>query len=174
MFRTTLHSVLLMAVAFSQILGGVSCCCLGRSLSASFQSDSSNRVSSAVPSEAVKLNRVQCPKCQTQIRSEHGFACPDSAPDDSASNSASNSAMVLEQGLHACNDGQCNCTKLVLNASKSNSADSIPERPIEWVYSLSLASPMFFHPSGWRISKFEAPLRFGGRCWQTIAGVWKN
>jgi hypothetical protein len=162
MFRMTLHSILLLAVAYSQILGGVSCCCLGKSLFASINQRLQVYDSGVFSSGAGVTERARCPKCASP--SSTGSAEKQSRP---------GSRSLLQTDLSACQDGQCNCSKLVLNASEPREPVSVPRTSIGW------ETPSVTFPGSStlvlsNLGRFEVPLRFGGRSWQSIACVWKN
>lgn len=162
MFRTTLHSILLLAVAYSQVFGGVSCCCLGRSLLESINGKPlAAAVADVASSKSVAAQPSRCPKCAAR---------PTGKPNDSMQPASKTSS---QSPLGVCQDGQCDCSKPVLNASQSKEPISVPVKSIGWV-SVAVTSP---NPVAIDISsfgKFEVPIRFGGRAWLTIACVWKN
>lgn len=161
MFRTTLHSVLLLAVAYSQILGGVSCCCLGRSLLESISGTPHAVATDGAPSKSVATQQAPCPKC----------AARPTGKTDEAVRSATKTSRPLHLGT--CQGGQCNCSKLVLNASEPPESVSVPAKTIAWA-SVAVGSHKPVAISLSNFGKFEVPIRFGGRSWQSIACVWKN
>lgn len=162
MFRTTLHSILLLTVAYSQVFGGVSCCCLGRSLLESISGkpleDAEADIGALKP---VAAQPSRCPKCAARSTGK---------PTDSVQPVSNTS---LQSTLGVCQSVQCDCSKLVLNASQPKEPFSVPAKSIGWAF-VAVASPK---PGAIAVSsfgKFEVPIRFGGRAWQTIACVWKN
>ncbi len=162
MFRATLHSVLLLAVVSSQILGGVSCCCLGRSLLESISGlPLAAAVADVASSKAVAAQPSQCPKCAAR---------PTGKPTGSARPVEKTSSTSR---LDTCLGNQCNCSKLVLNASVPTEPISVPAKSAGWA-SVAVTSPKMLAIAMSNFGKFEVPIRFGGRSWQTIACVWKN
>lgn len=162
MFPIPIQYVLLFAVAINQIFGGISCCCLGRTLFSSTAvangaavKDLTGKLSSGGASRPIG----KCPKCSA--RKSEQPACKNAA------------AMHAKPCPSINEDGQCRCLKVVINASVSNEPvtvdsetlartvpvlDSVPKRDV-------LAA---------ELQRFEVPIRFGGRSWQSIACVWKN
>ena len=165
MSHIPLKVVLLFAVATSQIYGGISCCCLGRTLFADMLTANnatatdlaSQQEFSSVPQ---KHQTGKCPKCSARTI---GPAASEQAP----------SNQVDEHLAKVREDGQCRCVKLVVNARTPSEPPSLNHDSHSWVSPvldvkperevLTLVSP-----------KFEVPVRFGGRSWQSIACIWKN
>ena len=158
-----LQVVLLFAVATSQIFGGISCCCLGRSNSSSLLAVSNSTVSELAlrhssSSELKKGPSGTCPRCSVR---------------KSSPISSMQTASNHRQDYHSrvCGDGNCRCVNHAANASTSNNPPSLScdangrLSPILDVKPQSaLITPVF--------AKFEIPVRFGGRSWQSIACVW--
>ena len=161
MFRTILHSVLLMAVAYSQILGGVSCCCLGRSFLESISGKQPATAEADVASsKSLASQPARCPK---------GTARPTVKTSDSVRSAAKS----LFPSCLICQGAQCICSKQVLSASEPPKSVSVPAKSIAWAC-VAFAS---IKPTATAVSsfgKFEVPIRFGGHSWQSIACVWRN
>ena len=167
MFRSPLHSVLLLVVACSQILGGVSCCCLGRSLVQSFRGASSHVVASAaVSSNTVATDHVRCPKCLNQARGKTNISKPEATTKDASGIRAGNEGQASDEA-------QCNCTKRIVNLGEQNDRVSVPVQLIGWASEALVASSPFVQNLS-SLGRFEAPHRFGGRSWQSIACLWRN
>lgn len=154
MFRTLLQSVLLVTVVYSQVLGGISCCCLGRTLLAGV-----NSAESAASSESVETH-VKCPKCLAKAQ----------APREQA---VTGSAKRLEPSVKATESLQCNCAKHAIGALSGNEKASKSVRLVVWQY--VFASPLStILKSSIHLRQHEVPLRFGGHSWQAVACVWNN
>jgi hypothetical protein len=159
MFRTTLHYVLLLAVSYSQVLGGVSCCCLGRSLIESISGKP--LVADVAPSKSVAAQPSRCPKCAARPTGKPLVSAPP------VTKTSSPSQVVV------CRGGQCNCSMVDLNASGPKEPFSAPGKSVGWAF-IAVASPKPVAIAISSLGRFELPLRYGGRSWQTIACVWKN
>lgn len=158
-----LQYVLLFALAYSQIFGGISCCCLGRTLF-------SNRTvvdASAVGDETSKNKTAEtakptgkCPKCSSRKSIDR----PTSK--DALAKRATPCSTIS-------NDWQCQCQKLVINANTQNEPLTIDgANHVCW---LPVWGSVPKHEVALiELRKFEVPIRFGGRSWQSIACVWKN
>lgn len=160
MIRIILHSALLLSVVYAQILGGVSCCCLGRSLLASIRQSQANSKSSEVISKDIGVRKqFRCSKCSN--RSSVSTDADRVRPKNRDANPK------------ACNDESCHCTKVVVNASEPKRPASISVQIDEWNPDAVFAYTSYSHAPIW-VNRFEVPVRFGGRSWKTIACVWKN
>jgi hypothetical protein len=161
MFRTTLHSILLLAVAYSQVFGGVSCCCLGRSL---LETVGGKPLAAAVEdvasSKSVVAQPSRCPNCAAR-------------PTETAIETVRSTTKPLLSHLVAREDSQCNCNKVVLNASEPKVPFSVPAKSIGWA-SVAFTPPKSVAIAISSFGRFEVPIRFGGRSWQSIACIWKN
>jgi hypothetical protein len=161
MFRTTLHTILLLVVAYSQVLGGVSCCCLGRSLVEGICGmPLATGDAEVAGSNSIATQPPRCAKCTAR---------PTGKPAISAQPAAKTSS---RSGLGVCQGGQCNCGKFVLNANEPTVPVSVSAKSFGWVSVVFTPKIVLIAPSC--VGKFEIPLRFGGRLWQSIACVWKN
>ena len=135
---------LLFAVATSQIFGGFSCCCLGRTF----------------PSVPTKQQTGKCPKCsagknsvaiavRTSLNQHHDY------------------------GVKVGEDGQCRCFKLVISANSPSDPPSLNYDTHAWV-SPVMEMKSDHEGLIRILARHEVPFRFGGRSWQSIACVWKN
>ncbi len=158
-----LQYVLLFALAYSQIFGGISCCCMGRTLfgnpavvGASSNGDAASKNTTA---ETAKPTG-KCPKCSARKP-----ANPPTSKDASAKPATPCSTIS--------DHGQCRCQKLVINANTQKEQLTVDgANPIWW---LPVLESMPKHEVAMiELRKFEVPIRFGGRSWQSIACVWKN
>jgi len=161
--------VLLFAVATSQIFGGISCCCLGRTLFAELDTAdnvtatklaSQHKFSSAPP----KRQTGRCPKCSVRKSS--------STASGGGSEQAS-SGRLKNRRAKVCEDGQCLCIKHVVDACPPSSPPSLSHESYAWVSPVLNVKPDR-EVLACILDKHEVPVRFGGRSWQSIACLWKN
>ena len=158
-----LQYVLLFALAFSQIFGGISCCCLGRTLfSNSEVVDASSVGDAASKNKTTETARPtgKCPKCSAR-KSSDWLACKDTSTDRSTPCSTIS------------DDEQCRCQKLIINAGTPNELLTADGANHAWWLPV-LGSVPKHELAMIELRKFEVPIRFGGRSWQSIACVWKN
>jgi hypothetical protein len=157
-----LQLVLLVAVAVSQIFGGISCCCLGRSLFGQASSVGEGTVreagSESVP-VAASLPTSGCPKCALRATRQL-----------TASKQSSGKADHFPK---LCEDDECRCVKVTNNASPPNDPPSSNDVSLTWAVPIKDTVPSRV-PIALGSRKFEIPVRFGGHSWQSIACVWKN
>jgi hypothetical protein len=162
MFQFPLQIVLLFAVSISQIFGGISCCCLGKGLFGDSPSASEvvvRDLESGSKSVSTPKPVGKCPKCSGR-RAERSTA------KDESSRTSQNQSKV-------CEDSQCRCVKLIVNAKTEVEPVSIHGNEKAWSSSVVVPMPLLVL-ANFELRKFEVPVRFGGRSWQTIACVWKN
>jgi hypothetical protein len=159
MFSTTLKSILLFAVVYSQIFGGFSCCCLGRSLLADLNGGSIAATPLPKVVEVDLPERTKCPKCAT--RSTVHRAKP------AASKLGTQTAKVFE-------DGQCKCQKSVVNArvSKEPVSESAQVNRLGGYVSTSWTDSVDRSTSC--LGTIQLPAHLDGPSWQSVACVWKN
>jgi hypothetical protein len=160
MFMTSLKCVLLVAVATSQVFGGVSCCCLGSKLAASFTSDGAGLTTDLDGRASSNEPRAACPKCavrkQVPAKGEQSSRSPSRYDEFSAEDRS-----------------PCQCIKRVLAAS-------LPSEPMSFVSdNLFYECQSFIHGltrdvETISVRDYKVPDRLGGRCWQSLACVWKN
>jgi hypothetical protein len=160
MFMTSLKCVLLVAVATSQVFGGISCCCLGSKLATSFKSDEVGLTASLEESASSTKPRVACPRC----------AVRKNAPAKGEQSSRSPSRY---DEFSAEDRSPCQCVKLDLAAS-------LPGEPMSFVSdNLFCECQSFIHGLTREVQTisvrdYKVPDRLGGRRWQSVACVWKN
>jgi hypothetical protein len=158
-----LQYVLLFALAYCQIFGGISCCCLGRTLfsnpavvEASSDGDAASKNTTA---ETAKPTG-KCPKCSARKSTDRLTS------KDAATNRATSCSTISD-------DGQCRCQKLVINSSTPNEPSTVDGANHAWWLPVLGSAPK--HEVAMpELRKFEVPIRFGGRSWQSIACIWKN
>jgi hypothetical protein len=164
MFRIPVQVVLLIAVATSQIFGGISCCCLGRTFASAIASNGQSEVSASdstasAPAPTTKqLGR--CPKC-------NGRKSAASEIKQTAACKPSNSQPSVNE------EHDCQCVKLVLNGPGPDDLNSVSFKATKCLDSNVDAHPKLSLPCC-VLSKFEVPVRFGGHSWQSVACVWRN
>ena len=156
MSSLTLHIVLLFAVAYSQIFGGVSCCCLSRTTIASLNP----------AHEAASANQDQTPANVPLVRK-----CPKCAASQPSLARSVNTTGLRDYSVEGSNE--CQCTKVVSSATVQLEPRS-PSIAVQFVAT---------HSANWDIvpraeprvfQGYEVPIRFGGSSWQSIACVWKK
>ncbi len=152
-----LHIVLLIAVAYSQIFGGVSCCCLSRLIIASLAS--AHDVATVDQHGQVTQNMPSVPKC------------PGCAASQTSAKRSVNACRSQDESVAASSD--CQCTKASSSAivqleprSQSSSTQSVATPTATWdLVPLAAQGVLRGH---------EVPIRFGGHSWQSMACVWKK
>lgn len=160
MLQFPLKLVLLLAVAMSQVFGGISCCCLGRTLFGNrpaVEDSAIQRCEAGAKSVSKKKAVKNCPKCAGRSRSVVWSESVKRASDRPSVDGEST----------------CRCARIEFKASSEIEPVSIQANE-KTVGTLGLSS---VNPMGSRVldaRRFEVPVRFGGRSWQTIACVWKN
>jgi hypothetical protein len=152
-----LRVVLLFAVAYSQILGGISCCCLSRMIVAGVTASSDVAPSAETDLSAVsKLPAPKCPKC--------------------ASSQTAAARSVSATGVQAygvAGGSECQCAKryfvAIVQLEPRSPAASAPflTMPLA-IWCRDYIEVRSCH------HRAEVPIRFGGHSWQSIACIWKN
>lgn len=154
MIRLTIQVVLLLAIVSSQILGGISCCCLRRSFIENLSSDFSKE--SARPA----LQQISCSKCLAKQSK------PSRANGRRSSVRTSQDETIRE-------GGRCSCLPIVLALTAIENLHKYAQEHILWSSTWGCAAPSRILLGAWP-NKFEIPLRFGGKSWQAMACVWRN
>lgn len=153
-----LQLVLLFAVAYSQIFGGVSCCCLSHAFLAGWTN--SSEINSPAGREVSAARPAYTPKC------------PRCAAARASSSRGTPEAKVSRAGVIS-DDNQCRCEKFAAIAGVETEPFSLkcelhelaPPNDVRNVVTTSAAS----------VSRsYGVPMRFGGRSWQSVACVWNN
>jgi len=152
--------VLLFAVAISQTIGGVSCCCFGRavteSLLASIAGDTVRDNNDACLLESLS----SCPKCAAR----KAMGCTDKF-------------IAREKKCcqipHLCADDQCRCVKLDLSSNAPSDPVSVHSfsHPTAGLHSANFDDHSL---ALCRLQEHTIPPRYGGKSWQSIACVWNN
>jgi len=160
-----LKVVLLLAVATSQIFGGIACCCLGRSIladSLTVNSVTSTKLASPNELSSVPQKRQmgKCPKCSSRKNS------PEAALQTSSNQRYDHRARV-------CEGGKCQCVKLVVSVNTPSDLPTPNYDSYAWVDPVLDVKPEHEVLSR-NSAKYEVPVRFGGCSWQSIACLWKN
>jgi len=160
-----LQVVLLIAVAISQIFGGISCCCLGRTLVADLNTASNATASELVsPQESSSVLETRqtgkCSKCWAKKSSPTGTE-------------KTFSKQIYDHYVNICEDGECRCVKLAVKASTPSSPPSLSNDSLAWLSPVLGVKP---EREGLThiFAKYDVPARFGGRSWQSIACLWNN
>ncbi len=164
MFRFTTHFLLLLVITSSQVLSGISCCCLARNLPAAWNG------SVEMTDVAPKLPVPRCAKCRSQRAiGEAGGAGQaknrlvtkhHAAPRHSSSTLQSPSS-------------SCSCVKPQHVASPTDDLIyRVAPAPAWFAWTCNLVPSSTSASS--LLDRYELPARFGGETWQAIACVWRN
>ena len=158
MYSIPLQLVLLLAVATSQILGGVSCCCLTRELSASWtKAGSVGALNGQERLAASKPGDPKCPKCAA-----------------SRAANASNTKKGKSDGSRSVSDNnQCRCAKIAAPAGVQTESFSLSVAPHALATSTVIGNAIPTVKAD-VARRYEKPVRFGGHSWQSVACIWKN
>jgi hypothetical protein len=164
MFPPPLKFVLLIAIATSQIFGGISCCCLGKSVCSAFlDNHTPARVdeSDSVQSVSTPQSSSRCPNCaaRTSVR----------AVVETRNNGNSHCNQT-----YATEDNQCRCVKLNINSSNPTDPPSFHPDVQNAVAHDPFANAHREIDSLLLNRDYAVPIRFGGNSWQSIACVWNN
>jgi hypothetical protein len=153
MLRKSLITLLLIAVAFSQILGGIACCCLVRSVIAYLPTSHA-----ATIAEAPKF---ACPKCAAKATKE--------TPREAQTLATAG----VEFGERNQIDAPCGCNRSNLVGSESS------ESPVLQTKSNTAVSIIVYDLNplcyGSHVKRqYTEPPPLGGHSWQSIACIWTN
>lgn len=152
-----LKLTLMIAVAISQAIGGVSCCCLGSAFSESLSGFSGP--APFVMIEGSSAARPACPKCSA--RKLNGST--------SKSDVVSHTICADER----VENGQCcNCAKLEILSNFPG--DPVVERDTQLGFGILCVAEPLPRVESLRLADFKVPVRFGGHSWQSFACVWRN
>lgn len=158
--------LLLIAVAFGQIFGGVSCCCLSRSLLDGWTpaGESTESISSAQGSGAranlpgdSNTSARKCPRCAK-------VAVTPRPPNEPSPRSP-------VDGCKSNDSSQCDCVEHFLEADRPSEGGSATETSHSWLTFGDLSSqPRSQSRHLARIT--SPPLRVRGLSWQALACIW--
>ncbi len=149
--------ILLFAVAYGQLLGSVSCCCLSRSVVATLTSPAT----SSGPSILAASKPRTCPKCVAAEKEKHRNSKATAKPRQGSERSLTESR-------------QCQCSKVSLLASSQKRLAMADDEASFVGNALSpeirtrVSDPHAFAPF------YETPPPLGGRSWQSLSSIWKN
>jgi hypothetical protein len=155
MLSFLLQIVLLIAAAYSQIFGGVSCCCFSRELSASWTS--TGKLNGQEPLATSNTEAPKCQKCE-------------------ASRTANTSNDRRDKNHDSCSvrdDNQCRCavvaTTVALQTepcSLNAASHTLATSTVVWNAIPTVKNTV--------TRRYEKLVRIGGHSWQSIACIWKN
>ena len=159
---------MLLAIAYSQILGGVACCCF---VSAVNESITHLKVIFVSQNAACQVNdsdsfidtaSVRCPKCAALAKK----------PTANASEFIAAAVNHKEKAQLA---APCSCSKLSWNGSESNELPSLKTKTCgtEWI----VADVPRIASLSWHCIQASSPpplLLLGKHSWQSMACIWKN
>lgn len=169
MVRNSLVMSVLIAIAYSQILGGITCCCLVRSLSerlgtlTSVQASDADSCDTNVADVKEKPTHVRCPKCAARSTTQNS---------DSPKNVAQESSQPASTGEI---NAPCSCSKLDLVGNESNESPSLKFKTggADWIPPLLSRLSVF----GLECSiQYSSPplLRPSKQSWQSLVCVWNR
>lgn len=166
MFSRTSHILLLFAVAYGQILGGLSCCCLPKlavaAWSRTFTETTATSQHCSSTTEGVDEAVPRCPRCSNEGRAKQP------ANDDPRATTADGFGKRL-----ACGADDCRCPKLDISLGLQN--DQVTKGTVIDRVELLADDLSLFTPSrSVAADRSEIPIRFGGHSWQSVACLWKN
>lgn len=153
-----LKIVLVFAIAISQAIGGVSCCCLGSALSESLFLTQGSSLHRGDVNPFSELQSA-CPKCRTRDLS---------GASEKRVSVAKNKFSYPGVGR----DSRCNCDKHEISSD-------VPSEPVSVKHSVQLSIQLFrvkvsIFDQVRRLHDYNVPIRFGGHSWQSIVCVWRN
>lgn len=161
--------MLLLAIAYSQILGGITCCCLVRSISdriAILKNVSDSEPNSCAVSDsdvAVKPPRFRCPKCAAQSNGQSSDTPVVAARDFAKSNGVSEI------------DAPCSCSKFHFVGNECSESPTLKFKNggADWV------APLVPRHSDHNLqvrSQYGSPpfLLPSKHSWQSLVCVWNN
>lgn len=151
-----LHIVLLFAVAYSQIFGGVSCCCLSRTIFASLSPTHETASATQAQTSAIVPFVPKCPKC--------------AASQVSARQSPQGDGYQLSS-VSQCN--KCQCTKTVSSATVHAEPRSL-SIAVNFIATFALSGDLIPRAESSSFQRHEITIRFGDNSWQSIACHWKK
>jgi hypothetical protein len=160
---------MLLAIAYSQILGGVACCCF---VSAVRENITQLKVIFASENAACPVNdsdsfidtaSVRCPKCAAQAKKP----------------TANASEFIVDAAVNHKEKAQiaapCSCSKFSWDGSESNELPSLKTKTCgtEWI----VVDFPRIASLGWYYVQASSPpplLLLGKHSWQSMACIWKN
>lgn len=151
MLRKSLITLLLIAVAFSQILGGIACCCFVRSVIAYLPT--SHAATVAEPP------KFACPKCAAKATKETPRKAQTLA------------TAGVEFGERNQIDAPCGCNRSNLIGSESSESPVLQTKSSSAVSTIVYdLKPLSYGSHATR--QCIAPPPLGGHSWQSIACIW--
>ncbi|AMV30593.1 hypothetical protein VN12_00655 [Pirellula sp. SH-Sr6A] len=141
--------LLLIAVAFGQIFGGVSCCCLSRSLLDGWAS-----AGTSIESETAA---PKCPRCAAAAPQP----CPANDP----------RPIPPVEGFKSNDANQCDCVEHALEADRPSEGGTATETSPSWAILEDLSSRTRA-ASSHVVQGALPPLRSHGISWQALAYKW--
>ena len=160
------HILLLFAVAYGEIFGGISCCCLPKVAIAAWTKALTESVSDSqhctTMTEGNEEAVPRCPRCSNKAPARQTVA--------------GEQRTVTADGLGsrlACQADDCRCPKLDIGlglqkdqVTKGTAIDRV-EFPADDLL-------VFTQSQSVSADRLDIPIRFGGHSWQSVACLWKN
>jgi hypothetical protein len=169
MVKNFLLTLLLLAIAFSQIFGGIACCCFMRTVSVHigglYGASIFDTTISAVNEQNVVVKSVDspCPKCVAQAKK---------STDKKADLTSKDIVKVNEP---AAIDAPCSCSKYLCVSSDQNELPSINTKigGAQWIAAEFPRQSTTNRPLTIQ-SGLPPLLVLGKHSWQSLACIWKN
>jgi hypothetical protein len=155
MLRKSLLALLLLAIAYSQILGGIACCCC-----CFVRSVIEYLPRSHVAKEA-EAPKFACPKCAAQSKKDTSRESPTLA----------NSGVGLGKKNQI--EAPCGCNRSNLVGSESSESPVLQTKSSKSVSVIVYDLKPFCYGSH-LARRYIAPPPLGGHSWQSIACIWTN
>lgn len=154
-----LKLTLMIAVAISQAIGGVSCCCLSRAFSESITSFKGETARSC-DLASLPESRPACPKCSARKPSGSSYK-------------AEIVSKTKPGDVRFEKEQRCRCAKLEIRSSAPGEPFSV-ERVSQIAFGIICVVEPVLCIELLRLPDFNVPVRFGGNSWQSFACVWRN
>lgn len=173
MARNTLLPILLLAVAFSQVFGGVACCCYTRAIGGYVGAfHRAFKSATTLPSieeqdSAAKSTAYRCPKCAARSNK---------STDDKTEISSKDARSLKHRAKESARiDAPCSCSKFLCVSSEQNELPSISTKigGAQWIAVEISRQSTANRPLAIQCG-LPPLLVFGKHSWQSLACVWKN
>lgn len=166
MLSRTSHIFLLFAVAYGQILGGISCCCLPKvaiaAWSKAFTAPAASSQHCTTRTEGTEEAIPRCPRCSNKAPARQAVT--------------GDQTTVAADGFGSrltCQADDCRCPKLDIGLGLQK--DQVTKgTEIDRIESLADDLLLLTQSRSVSADRSDIPIRFGGHSWQSVACLWKN
>ncbi len=153
MHNVAIQFVMLFAIAFSQVIGGTSCCCLSRVLAATLTPSISRCESTSSKDQAASAGVIaKCPKCNASI--------------------SKSTAKVKGKGCSIYSGSKCDCEKSNCRAITPPKVTFLTSPPDFLPTTVTTYTVAKLEP--FRDQRDDIPIRSDGHSWQCTACTWLN